>query len=299
MKKIILLFIFVFSLTNICIGQEWFTSFEVARKMATAQNKMLFVVWEDSFKTPYYVSGIKDEKGKSIFVDLTQNEEINAVVWQYFIPLIMPESEYANLYNKAKEINSDAYLARLEDAGIKIMDVNGYILNTNIPVDVYEDFPSLVEKYALNTAYLNSFLTNYRKKTNFTTTLILASKYLDYAALSKKDIRKELAQLSNSYLKEARSRLVEVDAERKEIFEQKIDLYDVMEYLILNNPKKAKRQLKKIEEPKIYTLNESLFVFLNYTTFILLQDEENAVLWRERVSQTDLRKVSLILKSTY
>jgi len=299
MRKIILLFIFAFTQANTCIGQEWFTSFDVAKRMAIVQNKMLFVVWEDSFKSPYYVGGIKDENGESVLVDVTQNDEVNEVIWEYFVPLVMPESEYENLYNKAKEIQGETYLYRLEDAGIKIMDINGNILNTSFSDKIYENLPTLIEKYALDTTYLNSFLRSYRKNTNFTTTLILASKYLDYAILSKKSNKKEIVRLANGYLEEARNRLLENNMERKEVFKQKINLYEVLEVLILNNPKKAKRLLKRIGEPEVDKINKPLFVFLNYTTFTLLKDEENAALWREKISQKNLRKTSLILKSTY
>ena len=296
MKKVLLLLIFSLSFTGVSNAQEWFTSFEVAKKMALAQNKMLFVVWEDSFKTPYYVE-VNDEKGKSIFVDITQNDEVNTIIWDYFIPLKMPESEYETLYNKAKEIRGETYMYKLEDASIKIMDVNGHILNSNFPILTVESLPSLIKIYALDTTYLNTFLRHYLKKANFTTTFILGSKYLDYALFGNKQIRPEIVEISSAYLKEARKYLMNSDKENKNAFLQKLDLFKIKELLILNNPKKAKRQLKRLNESEIDKINVPLYVFLNYTTFILLKDEENARLWRPRITQGNLKKASLILKA--
>ncbi len=294
MKKILLLLIFCIAFTGTSIGQEWFTSFDVAKRMALAQNKMLFVVWEDSFKTPYYVQ-VKDENGKSIYVDVTQNDEVNNIIWDYFIPVLMPEDEYGDLYNKAKELRGELYLSKLEDASIKIMDVNGNILNKNFSVEVFDDLPSLIKWYSFDTTFLSPFLRNYLKKENFNTTFILGSKYLDYALFSKKEMRTEIVELAGVYLKESRNYLG--DLENENAFSQKLDFFEIKKLLVLNNPKKAKRLLKRIEVSEVDKINKPLLVFLNYTTFIMLKDEENVALWRDKISETNLKKASLIFKA--
>lgn len=296
MKKIILTLIIAFSFISTSIGQEWFTSFEVAKKFALAQNKMLFVVWEDSFVTPYYVE-INDESGKALFIDITQNDEVNEIIWEYFVPVLLPESEYGDLYIKAKKTQGDLYLSKLEDASIKIMDVNGGILNSILSVDVYENMAFLIKKYALDTTYLNPFLRSYLKKDNFTTTFMLASKYLDYAMVSMDNIKPELVKLASGYFKEARTRLPDSNLDNKSVFSQKLDLLEIKELLILNNAKKAKRLLKRIEASEVDKINQSLFVFLNYTTFMLLKDEDNAKLWRAEITQGSMKKASIIIKS--
>jgi len=222
---------------------------------------------------------------------------VNNIIRDYFVPLLMPEDEYGNLYNKAKEVRGELYLGKLEDASIKIMDVNGNILNKSFPIEVFENLPSLIKMYSLDTTYLNPFLRNYSKKENFTTTLTLGSKYLDYALFSKKHIRPELVELASTYFKEAKNHLLRSSMANKNAFLQKLDLIEIQEQLILNNPKKAKRQLKRVEASEIDKINEPLFVFLNYTTFILLKEEENAVLWRTKITQSNLKKASLILKT--
>ena len=76
---------------------------------------------------------------------------------------------------------------------------------------------------------------------------------------------------------------------------QKCDLFKKEEYLILNKPKKVLRHLKKLDITEIDKINQSLFSFLNYAAFKLLKDEENAALWKSKVSLVDLKKTKLII----
>jgi hypothetical protein len=294
MKKSILLFCFSLTFSFSSIGQEWFTSFDVAKRMALAQNKMLFVIWDDALQTPYYIE-VNDENGKKVLVDLTRHEEVNAIIWDYFIPLLMPESEYGKLLDKAKNIRGTDYLSKLEDDSIKIMDVNGAILNSEFSLQTFENLPDLIKLYALNTSYLNPYLRNYLKKVNFTTTFILASKYFDFAILNTNQTRFDIVTLADGYLEEARILLEESDLDNKRAFLQKLEFFKIKELLILNQPKKAKRLLKRIKVSEIAEINKELFVFLNYTTFMLLKDEVSAAPWKAKLSFINLKKAELII----
>lgn len=294
MKKSILLFCFSLTFSFSSIGQEWFTSFDVAKRMALAQNKMLFVIWDDALQTPYYIE-VNDENGKKVLVDLTRHEEVNAIIWDYFIPLLMPESEYGKLLDKAKNIRGTDYLSKLEDDSIKIMDVNGAILNSEFSLQTFENLPDLIKLYALNTSYLNPYLRNYLKKVNFTTTFILASKYFDFAILNTNQTRFDIVTLADGYLEEARILLEESDMDNKRAFLQKLEFFKIKELLILNQPKKAKRLLKRIKVSEIAEINKELFVFLNYTTFMLLKDEVSAAPWKAKLSFINLKKAELII----
>jgi len=296
MKKIILLLCFSLTFCFNSLGQEWFTSFEVSKSLALVQNKMLFVVWDDSLQTPYYIE-VNDENGKKVFVDLTSNEEVNAIIWDYFIPVLLPESEYGKLLDKAKNIRGTEYLSKLEDDSIKIMDVNGNILNSDQSMQTIENLPNLIELYALNTSFLNPYFKNYLKKANFTTAFILASKYLDFAIFSDSQTRSDLVALADAYFKEASILLTESDLDNKNAFMQKLDFIKIKGLLILNQTKKAKRLLKRIEVTEISGINKSLFVFLNYTTFMLLGDQESAAIWKEKISAADLQKANQIINT--
>ncbi len=297
MKKIVLILLVIFVFGSNGFAQEWFTSFDVAKRLALVQNKMLFVMWEDSFKTPYYVS-ITNENGEVIVIDLTENENLSKLIWDYFIPVLLPESDYGKFLNKAKKATTSlAYTDKLEDDSIKIMDVNGYILNTNFYIESVQNVTSLIKFYSLDTSYLNSYFRSYSKKENFTTTFILASKYLDFAIFSGNDTRFDIVDLATIYFKEAKNHLAESDLNNKSAFLQKLNLLEIKELLILNNANKAKRLLRRTKTSEIDNINESLYVFLNYTTFMLLKDKEAAALWKEKMSSVNLKKAELILKT--
>ena len=184
------------------------------------------------------------------------------------------------------------------------MDVNGTILNTMekekyffLDEGYYLDISHFINRYALNTSYLNVELQNYYNHKNFTTAFFLASKYLDYAIFVKQELRPEITALVNFYFDEAKSLLTESNMENKPALLQKFELLQIKEQLILSQPKKAKRQIKKIEAEQIDSINQSLFEFLNYTTFKLLKDDENAELWKSDISSLDLKYTELILNN--
>ena len=75
-----------------------------------------------------------------------------------------------------------------------------------------------------------------------------------------------------------------------------MELLEIKEYLILNKPQKAKRQIKKIEVDQIDKINQQLYAFLNYTISKFLGDEKKAALWESNISSIDLKMSNLILK---
>ncbi len=297
MKKTILLFVFVITSFNFCLAQEWFTSFEVAKKLALVQDKMLFVMWEDALKYPYPVL-IDNEKGGSIITDLFVDDSMNSIIWKYFIPVKIYESKYAELSNQIKETRGLKYFNKLIDDGIKIMDVNGNILNINTSEPI-ENLSLFIKHYALNTSFLKQELVNYANEKNATTSFSLASKYLDFAIFVEKTSRFEIIQLANIYFDEAKNQLPKSNLNNKKAFLQRCDLLKIKEYLILNRPRNALRHLRKINMTEIYKRNQSLFSFINYTAFKLLKDEDNAVLWKSKISLVDLKKAKLIINNNF
>ena len=83
----------------------------------------------------------------------------------------------------------------------------------------------------------------------------------------------------------------------KMVFLQNCDLLVIKEYLILNKPRKAIRHLKKINKTEIHKRNQSLYEFLNYTTFKVLKDESNAALWKVKLSNVKLKMAELIINN--
>src|SRR5210317_469364 len=125
MKKKIFCLFFLFTFINIGFAQDWMDSFEVAKRLALTQNKMLFVMWEDAYRRPF-PDFLEDDKGNLYFVkDIFNNEFINSKIWEYFVPVILKESQHAILYNKIKGKRSLTYINKFNDDFIKIMNVNG------------------------------------------------------------------------------------------------------------------------------------------------------------------------------
>ena len=123
----------------------------------------------------------------------------------------------------------------------------------------------------------------------------MASRYLDFAILVNEGVRPEIIALANIYFDEAKNDLIDSSYNNKMAFLQKLELLKIKKFLILNRPKKARRFLKKLDEKIIDKINLSLFSFLKYTTFRLLKEEENAALWKSKVSFVDLKMAELII----
>lgn len=293
MKKIALFIIISIVSVNISGAQEWFTNLDVAKRLALIQDKMLLVVWEESFDYAYpllYVS----ESGDLEVVDLSVNKSLDAVIWEHFIPVIIHESEYDKLIKEA-DGRGVRYISKLNDDSIKIMDANNNILNVKTIDEYDQNLSAIIKNYSLRTTFLKQDLINYSQQLNFTTSFNLASKYIDFALFVEEAARDEIIDLANIYFDEALKLLATSDKENKLAYMQRFDLLILKEHLVLNNPRKVRRLLKKIEKTDIVKENKGLYGFLNYTTFKLLKDEENAGLWKDQLSEVDLKKTELIL----
>lgn len=295
-KKILLILLLTIATLNVSFSQEWLTSLEVAKKLALMQNKMIIAVWEDISYEPYHVL-IDDEKKGSRVVDLFANDNDNKIIWEYFVPLLIQDYKYEDILDDIKGERNLNYIQKFSDDSIKIMDANGNILNVDSSINktFYSNLSSILENYALNTSFLKSELDSYSNIQNFITAFRLATKYLDFAIFAKKSLKMEIAELSDIYMKEAKRHLEVSDLTNKQGFEQKIEFLKIKKYIILDNPKKAMRMLKKFDDSQINSINKSLFAFLNYATNRLLNKVEQSMKWQNEVSEADLKKMKYLI----
>jgi len=299
MKKILLIVLLILPSFSFCQSEEWLTSLDAAKGLALVQDKMVLMIWEDSFYEPLPVV-VKDKNGKRVFVEnLFESQILINLLKDYFILVMVNEVEYEELYKPVKNNQSTVYINKFNDDSLKVMDANGYILNTNHTY--YKEFLNLTEfiaKYANSTAFLKNELINYKTQQNFVTSFRLASQYIDLAIFTIKPAREEVISLSNIYLKNAEDFLLVENPDNKMAMIEKINLLKIKQELVLDNPKKVLRQLKRMDSESTDEINEPLIAFLKLTAYLLLKDEISAAPWRSKVSLLNLKKSNQIISNT-
>lgn len=275
-------------------SQEWLTSLEAAKRIALVQDKFIFMIWEDAAEIPYPVT-MKNDRGNIVFFDdLFANEEINEVIWRYFVPVKVSENEYAELFDQTTIGKSKSYIAQFEDDNIKIMDANCMILNTAFSPEAYFDLSKFISRYALNTSFLTADLNNYAEHQSFNTSFRLASKYMDYAILVLPNVRKEVLKMADIYLDEAEIYLSKEESDDTVAFQTKIDLLRLSKLLLVDRPRKVLRKLRRIDASEIGPTNESQYALLYYTAYLLRKDKKNADLWEPKMTSANIKKAKLI-----
>lgn len=296
MKKVVFaLFLSIFMISY-ASSQEWLTSFKFAKRLALMEDKMILAVWENSSSHVYPVF-FEDSKGNRYQVRLFEDENAAKLVWEYFVPVVISESNYDDLAAEYLTDKNYQYKDRFNDDFLKVMDPNGNIINTGFQ-DEYGilNLTTLIRNFALNISFLKPEINNYFENKSFSSAFRLAIKYLDFATYAKEDIKKELVNLSDIYMLEASKMLVESDYDNKPALKQKIELLDLNKALILGKHRKVYRALKKIEVSSIDKINMSLYAFLQYASLSSIGKIEASLKWQEQVTRTDMNKVRFIVK---
>ena len=296
MKKIIITLLFSVFAAHLGLSQNWATSFKFAKRLALLENKMILAIWEDSAYEDYLVL-VEDENGIKYDVKLFEDEKVNKLVWDYFVPVIINEYNYQDLANALLENRSSQYKDRFNDDYLKVMDPNGNILNTSFQGEYgLLNLSELIRNYALNVSFLKPELTHYFENKSFSSAFRLAVKYLDFATYANPKIKKELVGLFDIYMQEAKTMFNDSDFDNKEALSQKMELLDLNKQLILGRHRKVYKALKNRDESTIDDINKPLFAFLKYTSLRGVNKVEESLQWKDKVSQTDLNKVKFIVK---
>lgn len=293
MKRILLIISLFFCNLSLITAQEWMTSLPIAKKLAFAQNKLIFMMWEESAQYQGPVVLVNAQGLNTIEDDFLNNQQINEAIWEYFVPVIVNESAYEELYKELKGKRKESYLTAFNDDSMKIMDPNGNIIGTSPEVSNFFNLSSFLNKYAYKTVFFKNELANYNSEKDFYSTLYLAIKYVDFAVYVNKAIRKEILDLSTIYFNEASTYISKEKKENQLRLQQSLELYTLTPYLVQKRPKKVLRALKKIDS-KVLDNHEGLVAFLNYAAYLILDEEKKAEQWKSKVSLVNLRKAQLI-----
>ncbi|AUC77507.1 hypothetical protein [Olleya sp. Bg11-27] len=295
MKKILLTLLIGCATITTSTAQEWLTSFTLAKRLALSKNKMLLVIWEDAANYSYPII-LEDKEGGQIVTELFGGDRIKTLIWEYFVPVVLSESNYSQLHGLIDGKRGAQYILHFNDDRIKVMDPNGNILDSAFHDQfVAQNLTTFIKKYALDTSFLETELTAYFENKNYASAFRLANKYLDFGIYAEDYLKEELIRLSDIYRQEAKELLEKSALEKKQALLQKHDLLEIKAFLISGKFNKARRFLKRYDLENIDKINRSLFAFLNYTTFRSLNKIEDALLWKTQVLQSDLNKVKFII----
>lgn len=295
MKKLYIYLVFLIFGFSASHAQAWMTNLEIAQRLAQVQNKMVLMVWEETTNYQYPVF-VKDKRGRTIYIDnLFNDEEVSPLIWEYFVPVIVSEYRYADLFEKIKGKRSQAYIDKFNDDSIKIMDINGNILNVSYFTEDFQNITEIIRRYGLNTEYVAQELKDFKNEKDFYSAYYLASKYLDFALYANSQTRSSIVTLSNIYLQEAKDLIKEEKPEDMASLKQRCELLKIQEYLVLERPKKVIRLLNKMDKENISEKNKPFVAFLYYTAYMSIDKPEDAEPWKAKISLVNLKKAEKLI----
>lgn len=286
--------VFILNSGFFLFSQEFMINLNIAQKLALDQNKMILMVWEEETYYDYPVIVVNEENRAVVVSDLFFNTELKKLIWKHFVPVIVPEYKYNDLYKEAEDKRTYAYITKLGDGSLKVLDPNGYIINTSANAFDNYNITLLIRDYAFNLEYLHQELENYASEKNFLNTYFLASKYYDFSMYCKPKVKDDVINLGHIYRKNAEGLIAKEPEEDQFALRQRLELLEIQTYLLDGKVGKALRLLRR-KEDNVKTNNQSFFALLNYTALIIKGKQKEAERWREQMSSIQVQKANKMI----
>jgi len=278
MKKVVSFVVLLLLVTSVK-ASNWSHDLEAAKKMAIASNKLIFVDFTASWCGPC----------KRMERESWSNEEVGKMMNNY-VPVQLDLDYNRNLAQK--------YGVR-GIPNLLILDANGKVLFQEMSYKTKSQVLKLLEKYALNTEFLQNEYALYYKKKNIITAYRLANKLQEYSLYLKDGLRRDYLSLANEYIVETKKYAKEAEAALKKSVNKKINFLNIKGALYKGKGKKALKLLSKIDASELDEYSFAQYSYLNYAAYKTVKDEVNAQKWAQKLNETGkaapyLKKMELL-----
>lgn len=262
MKKLIIAMLYIF-IAQQTYATQWMTSFEEAKRMSIATNKLILIDFWATWCGPC----------KRMESDTWNKPEVKEFLNAY-IPLKIDIDIFRKVSNKYSA-NTIPY--------ILIVDANGEVVYDEKGYKDKGQMLRVLKKYAINTKVFQEDFASFYKKETPEVVLSIAEKYFDISIYVENTIKHDFLNLASLYLKKVKK--ISDKNEYKEKYSQKVHLLGGAYKLLLRGKyEKTLKFLKgKIKEDQVLAENKGLYDFIYFTVYNRLDDKENAKIWYNKL----------------